>query len=49
MPSAEPSKDWRDIERILACASPLDLDEIQAWLRRLDQNGLAAEIFASRL
>lgn len=43
------SKDWRDIEQILARPSPLDLDEIQAWLHRLDQGGLAAEIFASRL
>lgn len=42
-------KDWLDIERILAHTSPLDLDEIQAWLQRLDQGGLAAEIFASRL
>ncbi len=42
-------KDWNDIERILATTSPLDLDEIQTWLRRLDQGGLAAEIFASRL
>ena len=43
------SKDWLDIERILARTSPLDLDEIQAWLQRLDQGGLAAETFASRL
>lgn len=42
-------KDWLDIERILATTSPLDLDEIQTWLRRLDQGGLAAEIFARRL
>jgi hypothetical protein len=42
-------KDWLDIERILAVTSPLDLGEIQVWLQRLDQGGLAAEIFASRL
>lgn len=42
-------KDWLDIERVLACTSTLDLDEIQLWLQRMDQGGLAAEIFASRL
>ena len=42
-------KDWQDIEQTLATTSPLDLDEIQIWLRRLDQGGLAAETFANRL
>ncbi|MBS1845426.1 MAG: hypothetical protein JST53_13500 [Actinobacteria bacterium] len=27
-------KDWLDIEAILAAETPLDLDEIRAWLRR---------------
>jgi len=40
-------KDRLDIERILACTSPLDLEEIQVWLKRMDQGGLAAEILAS--
>jgi hypothetical protein len=42
-------KDWLDIERILAVTSSLALDETLSWLQRLDQGGLAAEIFASRL
>lgn len=42
-------KDWSDIDQVLAATSPLDVNEIQTWLQRLDQGGLAAEIFASRL
>ena len=28
-------KDWLDIEAILVATEPLDIDEIEAWLRRL--------------
>lgn len=33
------TKDWLDIEQILVATSPLDLEEVESWMRRLAGEG----------